>query len=191
MNESLTYVYATGDLIEQRQTYFYSEFYGESFLSAWRSQRAAALPERAESDPPPVPREARTPTERLLDAIRLDFTEGNVTADTHRVLASLIQRFEVTKRMHGEYNSTFRPVDPADYRDLEAYVRFAEVLDVAHAATQSLPSLNALLKCLDTLTAQPQRLDSSQQQRLRHLIRREGDHVEQLGIAIAGAASAS
>jgi methionyl-tRNA formyltransferase len=91
-----------------------------------------------------------------------------------------------TKRLHGEYSARFRPVDPADYQDLERYVLFAEVLDLAYAGTMMLPFLNAMLKCLDTLTAVWQRLDVAQRSRLQNLIAREGMHIGRLAEKLAG-----
>ena len=43
------------------------------------------------------------------------------------ILLKLCQRFEVTKRLHGEYGNDWRPVNQGDYLKMERYVRFAEV----------------------------------------------------------------
>ena len=37
------YPYASGDLLEDRHTYFYSEYAGRPFLDSWRTQRGGLL----------------------------------------------------------------------------------------------------------------------------------------------------
>ena len=39
--ESVIYEYSSGDLLEDRNTYFYTLFRGKSFLSAWQEKRDA------------------------------------------------------------------------------------------------------------------------------------------------------
>ena len=182
MRRKSAYPYAAGDVLERPNTYYYSVYQGQEFLSAWRKQRI-----NAQSD-----LEARigtagsagagtvSATDRMLDAVCRDIATGGVATESEAVLNSLVQRFEVTKRLHGEYNARFRPVDPGDYRSLERYVRFAEVLDAAYTSVRRLPYLNALLKCLDILTALSECLDANQSKRVRQLIDREREHVQRL-----------
>jgi methionyl-tRNA formyltransferase len=174
----LNYPYADGDLLEQRNTYFYSRYEGRAFLAAWCRQRAgvAALP--AEDAP-----EAATgsrPTDRLLDDLRVDISARLIDTGGRQTLDRLVQRFEVSKRLHGEYGADWRPVDPADYHTLERYLCFGEVLELAWTTWAALPYLNALLKCLDTLTALAGRLNVGQRVRLESLIGREEMHVAAL-----------
>ena len=41
--ESVEYEYSSGDLLEDRNTYFYTEFRGKAFFSAWQNDRDAAI----------------------------------------------------------------------------------------------------------------------------------------------------
>ncbi len=173
------YPYARGNLLEQRNTYFYSPFVGSAFLSAWHAEREAALAGLPQPAPAPDAAGDDRPTDRLLERLYHAFSEGKQECDEERLLDRLIQRFEVSKRVYGEYSAEFRPVDPADYKELNRYVRFAEVLDEACAGKNSLPRLNALLKCLDTLTALRDRLGPAGG-RLARLILREREHVNRL-----------
>lgn len=176
------YPYSRGDLLEQRNTYFYSPFGGETFLSAWRTERESALGGLPPARPAPQACEGRAPTDRLLERLYRAFSEGRQGLDEERLLDRLIQRFEVSKRVHAEYNADFRPVDPEDYRDLGRYLRFAEVLDAAFGLAGGLPRLNAMLKCLDTLTALCSRFDADAAGRLARLIGCERDHVAALAL---------
>ena len=184
MGTGVSYDYASGDLLEDRNTYFYSRFHGREFLSAWRKQRDAAIAGKGDFSGEDK-HVAMTPTDQLLETIWREVSVQRASADTMRKLGHLLQRFEVTKRLHGEYGANWRPKDPRDYRKMERYVRFAEILEQAYSSFAALPHLNALLKCLDTLTALQAGLDTGQKERLRELIAREKKHVEQLELKIA------
>ncbi len=180
MIAKLAYQYASGDLLETRNTYFYSPFRGADFLHAWREQRDRASTElllgiRLHSEDVP-----NSPTEVLLESIATVLSGTRDRREGFLLLDRLVQRFEVTKRMHGEYNDRWRPVDQSDYRNLAPYVRFAEVLELAYRSTAMLPYLNALLKCLDTLTALGDSLKGRQRSRVSILIESEEIHVKAL-----------
>jgi len=179
LNPTATYDYASGDLLENRNTYFYTKFQGDEFLAAWRSQRSESVASQS-GVASSVKYPDTAPVHQLLEKIHLGLSGNDSHTDALWLLDRVLQRFEVTKRLHGEYNANWRPIDPQDYHDMERYVRFAEVLDLAYVETSKLPFLNALLKCMDTLTALVARLDSSQKDRVRHLIVHERDYVDRL-----------
>ena len=99
---------------------------------------------------------------------------------TMQMLLNLCQRFEVTKRLHGEYGNDWRPINQNDYIKMERYIRFAEVLSIAYRTTEKLVFLNTMLKCMDTLTAMTERLNSQQKERLHALIIDERHHIQML-----------
>lgn len=162
----MIYPYASGDRLEDRNTYFYAAYGGRKFLAAWRqSRRAAGGPAAPAAE---APRSA--PTDLLLRG-RAPRAE----------LDRLLQRFEVTKRLHGEYNERWRPVDETDYKPLGRYVDFAGALQAAYARTGKLQYLNAFLKCMDTLVAARARLDPAARRRLKVLAEAEQRAVARLG----------
>jgi hypothetical protein len=191
-----SYAYASGDLLEQRNTYFYSEYGGLAFLEAWRRQRADAIREISETSRQTARCEgacspSRNTTDILLESI-YQHLESKSNLDEHlSLLDRLVQRFEVTKRLHGDYDENWRPVDPNDYRVLERYVRFAEALDLGYECTRELTYLNALLKTLDSLTALRAALSTQQRRRLKALIEHERDHIERLGSHLARKSNAA
>ncbi|MFT0531210.1 hypothetical protein ACMHYJ_00030 [Castellaniella hirudinis] len=147
------YPYASGNLLENRNTYFYAAFGGRAFLQAWQRQRTAALAAchanpyaaTAREDPAPIVQALR----RLQCALHLP----ECPAETWDTLDHVLQRFEVSKRLHDDYTRTWRPKDPMHYHGLERYLLLAEVLGQATALTTDLRYLSGLLKCVDTLTA--------------------------------------
>lgn len=178
------YEYARGDLLEQRNTYFYTTYEGPAFLDSWRRCRDDALsglpsppaaPAAVAAVEPLPPRGGKTAV--LLGAIKSALESGNTPPDS---LDRLVQRFEVTKRVHGAYGAEWRAVDREDYRDLGRYLSFAEVLDLAYARTSSLVYLNGLLKVLDTLVALRRHLEVPEAARLAGLLLAERGHVERL-----------
>ena len=56
----VSYSYASGDLLEDRQTYFYSRYEGKPFLIAWQAQRDALMENLPEAASPPGGGDART-----------------------------------------------------------------------------------------------------------------------------------
>jgi hypothetical protein len=184
LNQVISYDYATGDLLENKNTYFYTQFQGKEFLSAWRKQRDSVLQDKIFSTN--IEKKSITcPTEQLLESLNQQLLNDlNNNPSTLKTLDCLLQRFEVTKRLHGEYNSKWRPVDIANYHSMECYLRFSEVLVCAYGLTHSLKYLNSLLKCMDILTALHEKLDTSQKNRLQKVLVEERNAIDQLNLKI-------
>jgi len=186
------YQYACGDRIEKRNTYFYSTFHGTGFLRSWRAVRAGAIALGFDSIPAPTGnREAVFEVGKRIDtAALLEHLYGELEGGTHDALVRywlrvLVRRFEVSKRVHTFYrvDPPHRPIPEAAFRDLPLYLRFAEVLELGWRYAQALPYLNALLKCMDTLTAHAAELSVSEAGRLAGLVQREDKHVMALAAA--------
>ena len=171
-----SYDYARGDLLEQRNSYMYTPDRGPAFLVAWRESRAQALAELPAPAQRPPPAEGDSGTDALLEDLLGALERGG----TLPALEAMLQRFEVTKRIHARYTEHWRPEDPGDYRDLRRYVRFAEVLDCAYERLGDLRHLNALIKCVDTLVALRAGLAPEFAARLARLVEAEAAHVARL-----------
>ena len=188
MNPPLAYPYASGNLLEQRNTYFYSTYEGPSFLDAWREQREQTLRDLSNAVPTVGKYDdalLSAPTDVLLESIHRDLCARRKFVQ-HQPLDRLVQRFEVSKRLHGEYDVAWHPVEPADYRSLERYVRFAEILALAYAQAGRLPYLNAMLKVVDTLSAVCSALSRDQRIRLEQIIVEERGYIEGLRARLIG-----
>lgn len=175
---SVEYEYSSGNLLEDRNTYFFTKFCGKAFLSAWQDKRNASIG----TQKPIVANDVdQSPVVQLLDEIQQKIInkEAGITV-AMQMLLHLCQRFEVTKRLHGEYGTDWRPVKQDDYQKMERYVRFAEVLSIAYRTTDRLAFLNTMLKCMDTLTAMTERLNGNQKERLRTLILEERRYIKTL-----------
>jgi methionyl-tRNA formyltransferase len=172
------YPYDRGELLDDRNSYAYTRFDGQAFLSAWRAARLRAgqetTPHTARPDDV-----ASSSTHSLLTHLGQRLAKAP-NASAYATLDHLLQRFEVSKRLHGQYNDAWRPTDPEDFRNLERYLLFAELLVLAYGQTQRLQYLNALLKCMDTLSAYRDALTDDLMDRLRQLLRHERDYINVL-----------
>lgn len=186
MNRQTQYSYAEGDLLEKPNTYQYSQYGGREFVLAWQSHRESV---QAELGEPISPVEADLTDSRLqelpcelhslLEDIMADISNGNnmeqlVLKD---VLNALVRKFEVTKRLYASYDKDLKAVNKYDYRNLELYLRFAEIVDRAYSNSNNLTFLNVMLKLTDTLIAFRNELKEGQKARLAWLINRERSHI--------------
>lgn len=184
MTGAVPYPYDEGDRLEQRNTYFFSPFHGPAFLDEWADRRDRAI---AGGEAAAFQTEQPAPsgqTDRWLAELHAVFSSGSAAESHRQLLAKLIQRFEVTKRLHGNYSDAFRPTDADDYHDLSRYLRFAEVLVAAYKPGNGLQVLNALLKCGDTLCALRQHLAPTNRARLAEVVRAERTYVAELSRAL-------
>jgi hypothetical protein len=190
VNNRSTYTYASGDLLEERNSYTYTSYHGDLFFADWRKDRAQVLQQLAEPADPPAPA-GKVVLATVLEADTLctaDMLESLMgcllrqeTADLiHVTLARLVGRFEVAKRVHSHYLPRWRAAPEANYHDLTLYLRYAEVMELAYSLTGKVVYLNVLLKVLDTLAARVADLPADHSGRLARLLGCEQNHIDQL-----------
>ena len=172
------YNYSQGDLLEVPLTYTYTAFQGPLFLAAWRAARAEIQHELGTPRPPQeVEKLVSPPNGSIVEtSILLEFlfASGCDAVTTRRWLGWMIKRFEVSKHVHSAYvQSGRRAKGNGEYCDMDLYLRLAEVLTRKVQQCGHLPSLNALLKCLDTLCSRSGTLNAAQKARLAWLLEAE------------------
>lgn len=175
----IDYPYSQGDRLEERNTYFYSQYHGAAFFPAWRTSRQAALEELPSARVVPLP-VAPKHGKNTQDTAELLAELLHAAADApgkRRLAERLLQRFEVSKRLHRRYDSDFKAVADSGYDDLNLYLQFAALC--LHQAKQpgALPFLNGLLKVIDSLISIQPRLTPAQGAQLAWLIAAEQDWV--------------
>jgi len=187
------YPYSKGDLLEKPNTYFYTPYNGMDFLLAWSQEREKALQELGNELEPSrskgpvsyedltqkIARDKKIDTAMLLDTLYASLSSRKVDdlEDILRLARKMVKKFEVTKRIHEFYDSSFRTKDEAGFDDLGLYVKAAEVFEAAYVKFDELPFLNALIKCIDTLSSAEGSLKTSEKGRLARLISKELYHV--------------
>jgi hypothetical protein len=185
----VAYEYSRGNLLEKRNTYFYTPFYGKAFLKAWRHSRQLAIAELPEAQPLEFKKvlfhhesEDVINTDRLLNYLGDLLSEGESEPSEYKwaLINRLVMKFEVSKRIYQYYTKDFQPVNKAGYKHMELYVQFVAVMSIAYQKTAGLPYLNVMIKCIDTLISYRERLRSNEAAALADLINREYNYVATL-----------
>lgn len=196
-----SYPYSSGNLLESRNTYFYTPFEGYDFLIAWRRSRRNILESLKQAEDIPGTKDGE-PIIRDLLFFETEIKSGNrikskellkavyhyigITGDNlfkpelELWLNRLVKKFEVTKRMHEEYGEDFKAADKKQYKDLSLYMLLAEVFAAAYEKSGRLPYLNVLLKVMDTLCAMHNELNKDLSFRLSILIMKEDTYIRNL-----------
>jgi len=178
----IDYPYSQGDRLEERNTYFYSQYHGAAFFPAWRASRQAALVQLPPAQAVPLPVAAERNAHPVDTATLLaDLLHAAADAPGKRRLAErLLQRFEVSKRLHRGYDANFKAVADSSYDDLELYLQFAALCLYQAEQPGALPFLNGLLKIIDSLISILPRLSPTQGAQLAWLIAAEQDWVARI-----------
>lgn len=190
MDDSLIYSFSQGNRLEERNTYFYIPFQGANFLNAWRGSRENILSQLGGAEPFQIKKsgydiELSEPiiTEHLLVNIYNSLDTKHLNVDSHATLNKLVQRFEVSKRIHVTYPENFRPNANISFNNLYLYVVFAQVLERAYQKLGKLYYLNALIKIIDTLCSMTNDLLDKEKKALAWLIINEYKHVKNVSIS--------
>lgn len=167
------YPYATGDLIDQPNSYFYTPYKGIQFIDSWRKTRGKTLSRLPNPVPPkqavwsPISDSARDLLEKALagDAVLRD---------------EFVKKFEIYKRVHSHYDKTFKALNKDERYDFSLYLRAADLFEESYRTSGDIRYLNVLLKCLDTLCAYHHVLEDELGARLAWHIRKESEYISRL-----------
>jgi len=198
------YPYASGDLLSNPNTYFYTPYEGIKFVESWKQSRADVTADIGEEAPPPVNRKSEplpevmkrindgsaVKTETILDSlyVQMNVKKNDNGVDIFVPLNIFLKRFEVSKRIYKAYGKEFRVHDKDDYNDLTLYLYTAEVFESAYRLTGKMQYINALLKCVDILCAFNKEINKHCRRRVAWLIGRERHHIialaESIGVSV-------
>ena len=171
---AIIYPYASGDLIETPNTYFYSQFGGEAFIAAWRAQRNKVWANLPAAVPPLAPQPADTSSQYSVDLLE------RALAGDEELAEAFAKKFEIHKRVHDGYDDGFRALDKSARHSLSLYLRAADLFIARYEAKGGLRHLNVYLKCLDTLCAAMPDLTPDLGSRLAWHLEREQTHIDAL-----------
>lgn len=149
------YEYASGDLLNSPNTYFYSSTAGTEFLNAYLLSRGSVIKELDL-----VPRASQRLTQfhnQFLKECRVSTGSDEYEARNDN-FETLLKRFAVTKKIWSEYGPQVRPTQTATFDILKHYVEFGFVVLEWFEATKDLRYVNALLQVNDILQAHRQDL---------------------------------
>jgi hypothetical protein len=191
MNVLTEYPYIRANILEERNTYFFSQYAGHDFLRAWRHSRFPfTLKKKSTKTEQPffqlnselIP----TPDMSGLYACSdiLNFIWYKLTTNDYYsaqpFLDRLLQRFEVTKRIFEFYDSEISAKGRTDYLILSNYIGFALVLGQAMVQTLNLKYLNALFKVNDIIVSVQLQLTDEEMEWASRAVAVEEQCVQQL-----------
>jgi hypothetical protein len=180
MTDNALYPYASGDLLEQPNTYFYTPFHGDPFIDAWRQCRRMA---RTAADPIQPSQHLAAVADASDQVVMINLLHELLAgrADHDYWWPRLIKKFEVRKRLFEAYETEppHRAVTGSQYQNLDVYLLFAEWLCQSCQQGQ-LQCINTLLKVMDSLLSQQHALSPHQQASLNWLIDEEQAVLQQL-----------
>ena len=177
----MTYSYSNGDLLNSPNSYFYSNFSGKQFLNDWSQSRSITLDYfRLEKKSKKNEKNQKFKTNHALKnllKIALSLRSKKIPG----LLEIFLKRFEITKRVYDEYDSSVRAIDRTQYINLDNYVFAAEVFETAYRKTNDFRFLNALLKVMDIICAHYEMVSSKLNLLTFNLLILERSHISKLG----------
>jgi len=179
------YPFTTGNRLEDRNTYFYIPYNGQEFVNAWLDDREQTLAE-LEAEPKIIDfmphgslLDINFPinTSALMSVLMNAFIEKTELETLYAIANRLLQRFEVTKRIHVSYPENYRAYADTPYDDLSLYVKFACLLQKIYENNPKLYYISGLIKLIDTLSAMVSELNQVEQSALVWLINSEKQNI--------------
>jgi hypothetical protein len=173
MNSSI-YPYSRGDLLENPNSYFYTEYKGKAFVEGWRGSRSTVLKSLPPARKPAPPGVCDTESD-----LSRDLLEQALAGDT-QLAEKFVAKFEVTKRVHRGYDADFKALARDEHHEIELYLRAADLFARLYEISKSSRHLNVYLKCMDTLTGMAARMTPNAGARLAWHITCEEQYVSGL-----------
>ena len=141
------YGYTSKNLLEEKESYQYSKYYGASFLDAFFENRTNFLNSINENTVNLFNLDIKSNVYEFLK----EFYKNQNEIDK---FMKLLQKFEVTKRIFDKTDENFRRLEDAKAENLNLYILFSNSCYLAYKKINHLSCINAILKCNDILVSQ-------------------------------------
>ena len=168
----MSYPYTRENILRKTNKYAYTPYQGQVFLDNWLENRRSII---KKSQYFSTEQQALS-AEKILSSEIFELISSNHTgqkfADLYRSLQQInreidkttveqvrgqifryVKRFEITRRIHEEYDNDLKPIDRSQYRCLELYVAFSIVMIDAFQKLGDLQFVNVLFKCNDIIVS--------------------------------------
>ena len=143
----VSYEYTNKNLLEEKETYQYSKYYGEDFVDAFYKNRTDFLNSLKDTDIDLFQLNIKSNIYEFLK----DFYENQNEIDK---FMKLLQKFEVTKRIFDNTDENFKRKEDANSDNLNLYILFSNCCYLVYKKIGHLSLINAILKCNDILVSQ-------------------------------------
>lgn len=143
----VTYEYTNKNLLEEKETYQYSKYYGQEFLDAFFKNRTNFLDTLEKNSQDLFSLDLKSNIYQFL-------TKFYEKQDEIDKFMKLLQKFEVTKRIFDNTDENFKKLENAISDNLNLYILFSNCCYLAYKKINHLSCINAILKCNDILVSQ-------------------------------------
>lgn len=141
------YGYTDKNLLEEKETYQYSKYYGKDFIDAFFKNRIDFLNSVKDTRVDLFSMKIKS---NVFDFLT-DFYKNCKEIDR---FMKLLQKFEVTKRIFDNADENFKRLENANSDNLNLYILFSNCCYLAYEKINHLSCVNAILKCNDILVSQ-------------------------------------
>lgn len=167
----MQYPYTQKNLFLEPEFYEYSRFDRDEIFDTWKHQRLefvghlqTAIPDATVDIPPPLEVGGNFELSRILQDIWNENLDEDVFQTELGVLASLVTKFEIFRRLFKTYDASLRKAPAAEVATPSDYVLFAKILARECAASDLCYLVSTLLKLTDALTSLPPETFSQENQ---------------------------
>ena len=178
----MNYDYASVDLLTSPQKYQYTQYFGVTFIEAWKTQRKTLMAALPPANLPELPStEKNGTTYQQLAEICIQLRINAASLDNTDLLLFYLKKFEVTKRLYSGYSQTGKAIKgAASYTLLVNYLLLAENCIYKWQQDRRSYWLNALLKINDTLSTQYQSMSVMELAYLHWILLAESEFIGQI-----------
>lgn len=184
----MIYYYTKENRIFYPNTYFYTEFHGVKFFSAFDENRKIFLGTNDCYKEPSLPDLSieKTQSEKSVETFtKLEHLFYQVLTNSHdpnmyAEIEIFRKKFEVTKKIYKFYDENWKPINKEEIYELSLYLRLAQIFEAVYSSGKKLIYLNVLLKIIDSLISVRSDLSKEQRENVSWLILREKKHIDEL-----------
>jgi len=178
----MAYKYITENNLYEKQNYMYSEYRGTVFLREYFESRKNALNDKETGKAESLDQKytGDNPTKVNLGQLFGKLEDGEYSGEILAEINRYVKSFEVRKRIYTEYDDSWKPVAGAGFEDYDNYLLLAECLIRVYGQEACLKHFSCLLKVDDTLVSVRDKMDASQRERLKEIIRQELYYFDRL-----------
>ena len=141
------YPYCDKDLLNEKETYQYSKYYGADFIDSFFNLRLNVINSLKSNDIDLKKLNLKSNTYNFL----LNFLNNQKEFDK---FALLLKKFEVTKRIFENTDENFKKLENSKSENLNLYILFSNCCYLAYKKNKHLSFVNAVLKCNDIICSQ-------------------------------------
>ena len=173
--DKLIYKYVSNDIPLRKVNQSYSNYHGEEFIKSWLKSREKAKKYFTKKLNFKLTNKPSSPTQAKFNRWIKEI--NNREFNDAKEFNLLLKRFEVTKKIFDNYDSSFRPINREKYNDIRLYALFSWLLVLNFKYDLKLQYLNSLLKVNDITLCHLDSLPLNYKKLVAFSVKKEKDYI--------------